>query len=168
MIQQRTEAKGIVPSLKELIIYQNKCNIEKRNMRKIQNYYVQIKQIIAEALQTQVYLKWECKVTWLHLCARLVQSHSNLCHPVDCSPPGSSDIGFSRQEYWSGCHALLWGIFPTQEWNPKSLMSPALSDRFFTTSTTWEAYKITYYLEKGIKMEIFLHLYIYIYIYIYI
>ena len=23
-------------------------------------------------------------------------------------------MGFSRQEYWSGCHALLWGIFPTQ------------------------------------------------------
>ena len=23
-------------------------------------------------------------------------------------------MGFSRQEYWSGCHALLQGIFPTQ------------------------------------------------------
>ena len=26
-------------------------------------------------------------------------------------------MGFSRQEYWSGCHALLLGIFPTQGWN---------------------------------------------------
>ena len=25
-----------------------------------------------------------------------------LCDPMDCSPPGSSDHGFSRQEYWSG------------------------------------------------------------------
>ena len=25
-----------------------------------------------------------------------------LCDPMDCSPPGSSVIGFSRQEYWSG------------------------------------------------------------------
>ena len=25
--------------------------------------------------------------------------------------------GFSRQEYWSGCHALLQGIFRTQGWN---------------------------------------------------
>ena len=25
---------------------------------------------------------------------------------------------FSRQEYWSGCHALLQGIFPTQGSNP--------------------------------------------------
>ena len=27
-------------------------------------------------------------------------------------------MGFSRQEYWSGCHALLQGIFPTQWSNP--------------------------------------------------
>ena len=26
-------------------------------------------------------------------------------------------MGFSRQEYWSGGHALLQGIFPTQEPN---------------------------------------------------
>ena len=26
--------------------------------------------------------------------------------------------GFSRQEYWSGCHVLLQGIFPTQGSNP--------------------------------------------------
>ena len=23
-------------------------------------------------------------------------------------------MGFSRQEYWNGCHTLLQGIFPTQ------------------------------------------------------
>ena len=27
-------------------------------------------------------------------------------------------MGFPRQGYWSGCHFLLQGIFPTQEWNP--------------------------------------------------
>ena len=27
---------------------------------------------------------------------------STLCDPVDCSPPGSSVHGISRQEYWSG------------------------------------------------------------------
>ena len=27
-------------------------------------------------------------------------------------------MGFSRQEYWSGCHCLLQGIFPTQGSNP--------------------------------------------------
>ena len=43
---------------------------------------------------------------------------------------------FSRQEYWSGLHALLQGIFPTEL---TSLTSPALAGTFFTTSTTWEA-----------------------------
>ena len=37
---------------------------------------------------------------------------------MDCSLPGSSVHGFSRQEYWSGCQALLQGIFPTQGLDP--------------------------------------------------
>ena len=31
-----------------------------------------------------------------------LQSCLTLCNPVDCSLPGSSVMGFSRQEYWSG------------------------------------------------------------------
>ena len=46
---------------------------------------------------------------------------------------------FSRQEYWSGCHALLQGISPTQGLNV-CLMSPALAGRFFTPNATWEAH----------------------------
>ena len=37
-------------------------------------------------------------------------------HTVACQPPLS--IGFSRQEYWSGFHFILQGIFLTQESNP--------------------------------------------------
>ena len=35
------------------------------------------------------------------------QSCPTLSDPMDCSLPGSSVHGFSRQEYWSGCHCLL-------------------------------------------------------------
>ena len=35
---------------------------------------------------------------------------------VACQAPPS--MGFSRQEYWSGLHVLLQGIFPTQGSNP--------------------------------------------------
>ena len=48
-------------------------------------------------------------------------------------------IGFSRQEYWSG---LPWpppGDLPHPGIKYTSPFSPALADRFFTTSTTWEA-----------------------------
>ena len=38
--------------------------------------------------------------------------HGLLAHQVPLS------MEFSRQEYWSGCHFLLQGIFPTQELNP--------------------------------------------------
>ena len=34
--------------------------------------------------------------------AKLHQSCSTLCDPIDSSPPGSPSLGFSRQEHWSG------------------------------------------------------------------
>ena len=43
---------------------------------------------------------------------------SNSLQPIDCSPPGSSIHRFSREEYWSGYHFLLQGIFPSQGSNP--------------------------------------------------
>ena len=38
-----------------------------------------------------------------------------------------------------GYHSLLQEIFLTQGLNPCLFKSPALGDRFFTNSTTWEA-----------------------------
>ena len=34
--------------------------------------------------------------------AKSLQSCPTLCNPMDSSPPGSSVMGFSKQEYWSG------------------------------------------------------------------
>ena len=34
--------------------------------------------------------------------AKLLQSCPTLRDPIDCSPPGSPSLGFSRQEHWSG------------------------------------------------------------------
>ena len=39
--------------------------------------------------------------------SEVAQSCLTLSDPMDCSPPGSSIVGFSRQEYWSGGHCLL-------------------------------------------------------------
>ena len=52
---------------------------------------------------------------------------------------GSLSMGFSRQEYWSGLPYSPPGDLPDPGIKPSSLMSPALADRFFTTSATWEA-----------------------------
>ena len=54
--------------------------------------------------------------------AKLLQSYLTLCNPMDCSPPGSSVHEDSPgKNIGLGCHALLQGIFPTQELNPHLL-----------------------------------------------
>ena len=45
-------------------------------------------------------------------------------------------MGFSRQEYWVGCHAFLQRIFPTQGSN--HLLYHHLAGVFLNTSATWE------------------------------
>ena len=64
-------------------------------------------------------------------------SHVRLCDPMDCSPPGSSVHGFSRQEYWSGMPCPPPRDLSDPGIEPASLASSALADGFFITSTTW-------------------------------
>ena len=47
---------------------------------------------------------------------------------VACQAPLS--MGFPRQEYWSGCHALALGDIPDPGIKPESLLSPVLAGRF--------------------------------------
>ena len=48
--------------------------------------------------------------------SEVAQSCPSLCDPMDCSPPGSSVHGDSPGKNTGVyCHALLQGIFPTQE-----------------------------------------------------
>ena len=48
-----------------------------------------------------------------------------LCDPMDCSPPGSSVDGISRQEYWSGLPFSLPGDLPKPGMEPRSPASQA-------------------------------------------
>ena len=48
-------------------------------------------------------------------------------------------MGFSKQEYWSRLLCPPPWALPDPGIKPRSLMSPAMAGRFFTTSTTWEA-----------------------------
>ena len=50
--------------------------------------------------------------------SEITQSCPTLCHPMDCSPPGSSIHGFLGKSTGVGCHFLLQGIFPTWGSNP--------------------------------------------------
>ena len=60
----------------------------------------------------------------------------NPCNPMDCSLLGSFVHGDSPGKNTGvGCHALLQGIFPTQEWNQGLLHCR----QFFTSWATREA-----------------------------
>ena len=66
-------------------------------------------------------------------------SHVQLCATpwtIACKTPLS--MGFSRQEYLHGLPFPSPGDLPVPGIKPLSIMSPALADGFFTTSTTWE------------------------------
>ena len=89
-------------------------------------------------------------------CVRLFATPWTVAHQTPLS------MGFSRQEFWSGFHAIFQGVFLTQRINPASLMSPVLADRFFITSATWEAPKKDRgYLKRGTTIVIFTDISIY-------
>ena len=50
----------------------------------------------------------------------VTQSCPTLCDFMNCSPPGSSVHGFSRQEYWSGLPLPSPGYLPDPGIEPKS------------------------------------------------
>ena len=68
-----------------------------------------------------------------------LQSCLTLCDPMDCSPPGPSVTGFSRQEDRSGLPCPPPGGLANPGTEPLRLGSPALAGGFVTTSATWEA-----------------------------
>ena len=50
--------------------------------------------------------------------AKSLQACLTLCDPMDCSLPSSSCLrDFLGKNTGMGCHALLQGVFPTQEAN---------------------------------------------------
>ena len=70
--------------------------------------------------------------------AQSLQSCPTLCHPMDCSPPGSFAHGDSPGKYTEvGCYAILQGIFPTWAWIQVCLSIGG----FFTIWATREAPK---------------------------
>ena len=67
-------------------------------------------------------------------------SHVQLCAtPWTVARQAPLSMGFSRQEYWSGCPCPPPGHLPHPEIEPPSLTSIALTSGFLTTITPWKA-----------------------------
>ena len=86
----------------------------------------------------QTYSACLCEHAWL------LQSCPTLCNPTAHSLPGSSVLGFSRQESWSGLPFPPPGDLSDPGREPTSVRSPAWIGGFFTISTTWEALNLFY------------------------
>ena len=70
------------------------------------------------------------------MCVLSHLSHVQLfATPWTVAHPSPLTMGFSRQQYWSGLLCPPPGDLPDPGIEPRSLMSPALADAFFTTST---------------------------------
>ena len=92
-------------------------------------------------LQPKLYtMGYVCVCVCACVCVHVhAQSCPILCDPMDCSPPGSSAMEFSRQDFWSALPFPSPGNLPDPGIEPVALESPALAGRFFITSTTWKA-----------------------------
>ena len=77
-----------------------------------------------------LYCKYSSFTAAAAAAAKSLQSYLTLCDPIDGSPPGSSIMGFSRQEHWSELP------FPSPRDLPNPGIKPAssvLAGEFFTT-----------------------------------
>ena len=79
-----------------------------------------------------------------------VQSCLTLCDPMDIDLQAPLSMELSRQEYCSGLPFASPGNLPDPGMEPMSLVSPTLAGGFFTTSFTWEAPDLWYFLLKTI------------------
>ena len=77
---------------------------------------------------------------WCHACVLSLFSRVQLfVTPWTAVHQAPLSMGFSRQEYWSGLPFPPPGDLLNSGIKPESLISPALADRFFTSSATWGA-----------------------------
>ena len=75
-----------------------------------------------------------CVCTQLLSCIQLSVATWTVTHYAPLS------VEFSRQEYWTRLPFPTLGDLPDLGIKPMFLGSPELSDRFFTTTATWEAF----------------------------
>ena len=91
--------------------------------------------------------KWVKKMCYIiqwniGLCL-VTQSYPTLCDPMDCSLPDFSDIGFSRQEYWSGLPFPSPGDLPDPGIEPRSPVwatveyCSAIKNEIISFAATW-------------------------------
>ena len=102
--------------------YQNRIGTELKLMRTCNQLAIKCAQ-----------MKDSGKFTYKNISCACMLSLVTLCNPVNSSQPGSSSIGFSRQEFQSGLPFPPPGNLPDPRVELTSLMSPSQAGRVFTS-----------------------------------
>ena len=103
----------IINSSKKTMLYNCRKGYKKKNNKKThQNgkHYNNFKQ---KSISWNIFI-WGFVIKLLFSCQ--VMSDSFVI-PMNCCLPATLSMEFPMQEYWSGLHFLLQGIFSTQGWN---------------------------------------------------
>ena len=89
-------------------------------------------------------------------------SYLTLCDPIDCSFPGSSVHGISKQEYWSGLPFLSPGDLPNLGTEPESpaLQADSLSSEPMTQRLNNELGGCFYFPLIKFLLEIFFEIFL--------
>ena len=117
---------------------------EKKKLRGHENPGV--REFIKEAMESPPEAKWRHDLVievWnccMWVCDKLPWSRPILWDPWPVAHQSPLPLEFSLQEYWSGLPCSPPGDLPEPGITPSTPTSPALADRFFTTSATWEAF----------------------------
>ena len=110
---------------KKPLLYKRHCQDKKNTSHRLQK--TRLRTVIQNTQRTPV-----CVLSHFS-CVKLFATPWTVAHQAPLS------MGFFRQEYWSGLPFPPPGDLPDPGIKPKSLMSPKLAGRFFTTNATWEA-----------------------------
>ena len=93
------------------------------------------------------------------LCAQSLTHVPLFATPQTVAHQAPLSMGLPRQEHWSGLPFPSPGNRPNPGIEPMSLLFPALTGRFFTTSTTWEAPTVQSWIQVTLwrtgRLEIF-------------
>ena len=101
-------------------------------------------QLVGSGEREESDLTWITEGQRLSAClhAKSLRSCTTL-RPMGCIRQAPLSVGLSRQECWSGWPCTPPGDLPDLKMEPSSLMPLTLVGRFFTSSATWEAQRLS-------------------------
>ena len=144
--------------------YTDDTTLMKKSKEKLKSFMMKLKEE-SETAGLKLNIQ-KMKIMAAAAAAKSLQSCPTLCNPTDGSPPGSSILGFSRQEYWSGLpfpspmHAHMLSCFTCVQLcvTPWTAAHQAPLSTGFSRQEYWSGLPYPYLENHGIWSHHFRHI----------